>query len=358
MRVLQLIDSLNTGGAERVAVNYANSLLAHVEESFLCVTRTEGLLKESLSTEVRYLFLNKKYALDFKAIKNLNNYVKHNRIDVIHAHSSSFFIGTFIKFFNPSLVLIWHDHYGKSEFLNKRPKFILKWCSFFFDHVIAVNGNLEVWSKEVLKVKLVNYLPNFAVLKNIKPGTRLKGDDDKRIICLANLRPQKDHITLINAFELVLKHYPDWTLHLVGKDFNDNYSNSIYNLIRKKTLEKNVFVYGSRVDTYNILKQSSIGVLSSISEGLPVALLEYGLANLPVIATNVGDCNKVISNKDEGLLIKSGDVKILAEALLVYIENEDLMKEFAEKLHHKVVTSFSEKSVLEFLISIYKKHKK
>jgi len=60
MRVLQLIDSLEAGGAERVAVNYANGLLNRIDGSYLCVTRAEGLLKSSVNNAVGYLFLNKK----------------------------------------------------------------------------------------------------------------------------------------------------------------------------------------------------------------------------------------------------------------------------------------------------------
>ena len=60
MKVLQLIDSLQAGGAEHVAVNYANALAPRIEASFLCSTREEGMLKTSLSKDVQYLFLNKK----------------------------------------------------------------------------------------------------------------------------------------------------------------------------------------------------------------------------------------------------------------------------------------------------------
>ncbi len=57
MRVLQLIDSLDGGGAERIAVNVANSLTAYVDKSFLCATRKEGILKSTISNNVGYLFL-------------------------------------------------------------------------------------------------------------------------------------------------------------------------------------------------------------------------------------------------------------------------------------------------------------
>lgn len=356
MKVLQLIDSLHAGGTERVAVNIANALCNRINASYLCTTRQEGVLKDSLSQYVGYLFLNRKSTLDFKAIHRLHRFVRGNAINVVHAHSSSFFIGTILKLLNPRLVLVWHDHYGKSEFLDTRPKLVLRFCSRFFNHVFCVNTKLEAWNKKHLKAKSINYLPNFAVLNYKEKITKLKSKKDKRIVCLANLRDQKDHITLLKSFEKVLESAPDWTLHLVGKDFNDGYSKEIKAFIKEQDLDASVFLYGSCPDTLNILNQATIGVLSSKSEGLPLALLEYGLAGLPVVATNVGDCGKVISAPEEGVLIAQERDDLLAKALIDLIEKNDLRTNLGHCLNFKVVNSFSENSVVETLITVYKKH--
>ena len=60
MRILQIIDSLDIGGAEKMAVNYANALSHKIEFSGLVTTRREGELKSQLNSEVNYLFLNRK----------------------------------------------------------------------------------------------------------------------------------------------------------------------------------------------------------------------------------------------------------------------------------------------------------
>lgn len=358
MRVLQLIDSLEAGGAERMAVNLANTLSHKIEASFLCVTRKEGLLKQSINDNVCYLFLDKKKVIDFKATKKLNNFIKQHNITIIHAHSTSFFLATLVKFISRSLTVIWHDHYGYSENLNERKFKVIRFCSNYFSHIFSVNTTLEYWAKENLRTKNINYLPNFPIQYLSEPITQLHGEKGKRILHLANLRLQKDHINLLKAFKLVNEVFFDWTLHLVGKDFNDNYSLSIKMFIKKNNLEKHVFIYGSCPDISNILNQSEIGVLSSKSEGLPIALLEYGLSKLPVIVTNVGDCNKVISNSNEGILVEPENYKYLLEALLKLIEDVDLRTKLAENLHQKVVSSFSESSSIETLIKIYKKYQR
>lgn len=354
MRVLQLIDSLEAGGAERVAVNLANALVAGVEKSFLCATRKEGILKESVLPEVGYLFLKKKKTIDFKATQKLSKFIKKHDIQIIHAHSTSFFLATVVKFLNPKIGVIWHDHYGNSEFLDKRDAGVLKWCSKYFVHTFSVNRPLEDWAKQTLKLKKVSYLPNFAVADNKLKQTQLKGKDGKRVICLANLRPQKDHITLLKAFTEVVKSHPEWTLHCVGKDFNDVYSNSVQQKIRDYGLDNSVFFYGSRPDVFNVLSQCEIGVLSSKSEGLPIALLEYGLAKLAVIATKVGECKTVISNNENGMLVPPESASKLTKALHLCIQDEELRHVFAARFNKHVESHYSEKAQIQTVLNTYK----
>ncbi|WP_406684214.1 glycosyltransferase family 4 protein [Seonamhaeicola sp. MEBiC1930] len=356
MRVLQLVDSLEVGGTERVAVNIANALSDKIDKSFLCTTRKEGLLRYSLNDKVDYLFLEKKRIIDFKAIKKLRGFIKSKGINIIHAHSSSFFLATLVKLFYPKVKIIWHDHYGNSEYLNERKFKVLILSSNFFVHVLSVNAVLKNWAKTNLKCGYVDFLPNFAIPDKNKPETELKGSEGKRIIHLANLRPQKDHITLLKAFKEVIKIHPDWTLHCVGKNFEDDYSKSVKSLVNEFKLNKSVFFYGSRADITNILNRSNIAVLSSKSEGLPIALLEYGCSKLPAVVTNVGDCSKVISSENEGLMVNKEDVDALKEALIKYISNERFRTLMGNSLFQKVNTSYSENAIVNKLINIYKLH--
>jgi hypothetical protein len=75
---------------------------------------------------------------------------------------------------------------------------------------------------------------------------------------------------------------------LVGKDFKDEYATQINQAIKQHNLGETIFMYGSKEDV-RILSQSTIGILTSASEGLPLALLEYG--KIPVVVTNVGDAS-------------------------------------------------------------------
>lgn len=353
MRVLQLIDSLEAGGAERVAVSYANGLLNHVGASYLCTTRKEGLLKENLSKDVGYLFLKKTKTLDLKAVNVLSRFLKRNKISTIHAHGSSFFIAVMIKILNPKIKLIWHDHYGNrvnSGFLHT---VVLQICSLFFSSILVVSADLEQWAKKRLWNNSITYIQNYPQLDTTKKVTVLKGVAQKRIICLANLREDKNHPFLIEAFSQLLKFYPDWTLHLVGQNHNDQYAINLKNLIGDLKLGNNVFMYGSCPDILNILSQAQIGILSSKSEGLPLALLEYGLQGLATITTDVGQCSKVITNHVNGIVIESNDKDALCDAIKLYIENKDVRASYSQHLRNHILQVYSETSTLNHVVTIY-----
>jgi len=348
MRIIQIIDSLEAGGAERMAVNYANGLASRIDFSGIVATRKEGPLLNQISKSVSYLFLNKKSSIDLKAVFRLRKFVIENNVEIVHAHSTSYFLAFLLKLSYPSLQLIWHDHYGNSEFLSKRPLTGLKICLPFFKGSIAVNQQLKIWAEKTLHFKNVIYLANFPTLENEgKEHTVLLGIQGKRIVSLANLRVQKNHFLLVDVAKKVKESHPEWTFHLIGKDFEDVYSEQIKKLIVEYNLDKSVFIYGSRADVKNILKQSTIAVLTSQSEGLPVALLEYGLNNKPIVVTNVGEIPLIVKNGVNGFMVATADVQMFYESLIMLMENDSLQNDFSTALHGTISSDYSEGAVIK-----------
>jgi len=353
MRVLQLIDSLEAGGAERMAVTIANSLHNQISFSGLATTRAEGILANQIDSNVPYLHLNRKKFFDKKAIKKALDFIKVNEVSIIHAHSSSVFFALMLKIFLPEIQLIWHDHYGKSEELNKRPKFQLQFASLFVKQIFAVNENLVSWSQKYLFCKKITFLPNFiSEVSNASSQIVLPGITGKRIVHLANLRPQKDHFLLLQIAKMCVENDKEITFHLVGKDFNDSYSIAIKQFIQSNNLSSNVFVYGTREDIYSLLNQATIGVLSSSSEGLPVALLEYGFCKLPVISTDVGDISKVITHQQNGILINDNEATTFYHAIMNLVENQILQRTFGNKLHQVILNQYSKAAFLKKYLTV------
>ncbi len=355
-RVLQLIDSLAAGGAERVSVNLANALSEVGIKSFLCATRKSGPLEQFIDSNVKKLILHKTSAIDLEAIYALVKFIWKNHINIIHAHSSSFFMAVLCKPF-VEVKIVWHDHNGIRYEADQKQNKTIKYFSYFFDAVISVNEKLAQWSKDNLHLSKdkINYIQNFAILSCQNSNLKLPGNKENRIVSLSNLRWQKDHMTLLKAFKEIVKKYPNFHLLLVGQDNEDEYSDMIKSYMQEEKLEKNVHILGSRSDTADILLNSTIGVLSSESEGLPVALLEYGLAKLPVVSTDVGQCGDVLGQGAYGEVVAVKNSDALAESLLKLIEDEELRNSLALKFYDHVQNNYSKDVVINELIDIYKR---
>lgn len=341
MKILQLIDSLNPGGAERMALNYYLALKDRNIDSFLVVTREKGSLSKEVVEDSNFYFLNKMNRFDLKAFGALRRIIKKEQIDIVHAHGTSWFFAVLCKLSGANFKLIWHDHYGKSEFLNERLLQPVQFFSRYFDGIISVNKLLKIWASKQLHFKnSLIYLPNFSrpISTEKKP---LLGNSQFKVICVANLRPQKDHFTLLKAFSMI-QSKQSVSLHLIGHDPQTTYSSDLKKQI-SDTPE--VFYYGEQAFPFSYIQSATLGVLSSNSEGLPLALIEYGLAGLPVVCTNVGECRTVVGEK--GLLVPPKNPEKLAEKIILYLNSEEKAALDAEGFRKRINELYSETSILD-----------
>lgn len=356
IRVAQIVDSLLPGGTESVAVNLANALAEEPHfQSYLICSRDEGELKQRIQPSVQYLFLNKKRSLDIPALWRLHQFIHKHKIHIIHAHSTSFFFPVLLKWLC-SFKLVWHDHYGLPIPANGKRLYPYIPFSRFFDYAISVNDKLlESNIKHLhLKPEQQRYLPNYSVSLPVTEWPVMKGLPEQRLICLANLRPQKDHITLLQALRQVKDEYPAVVLYCVGICKGDAYENEVRQLVKDLQLENNVVFTGSVANPFSYLQQSGMGVLSSLSEGLPLSLIEYGLAGLPVVCTRVGQCAELLEEGKNGLLVPPQDATALAAACLQLLKNKNLKKQLAVNFTAFVRNNYSKEAILHRLVSIYK----
>jgi len=342
MKILQLIDTLHPGGAERMAINYANRLLHASIESHICVTRYEGNFKNKLDLGVNYHFLKKRNTLDIVALLKLRRIIKDQKIDIVHAHGSSWFFAVLCSFTGLKFKVVWHDHYGQSEFLNERKLQPLKFFSSFFDGIISVNIQLREWAIRKLNCKKVVLLNNFIINEKCTESTfvKLNGEADYNLICVANLRPQKDHYSLLQMFEQLSKKY-NIALHIIGKEFEDTYSKDLADAFKKT---ENCYYYGEQYEISSFLAQADIGILSSNSEGLPLILLEYGKAALPVVCTNVGECAEVLG--ENAILVDAGKPEMLYDAVAAYLGDAEMRNKNGTDLKKRIKKIYNEKTVI------------
>ena len=347
MRILQLIDSLEVGGAERMAVNYANALSTRVAFSGIVSTRKEGALRSRIDKNVFFECLNKRFTFDLISIVKLSRICKSNKVDLIHAHGTSYFSAFLLKLILPKIKIVWHEHAGVRSEKNSIHNITLLIFSRFFSGIIVVNHNLENWCRNKLSFNQVIYLPNFTSFNsNETKNTILTGIEGKRIVCLANLKHPKNHHLLLEV-AIKLKHsYPDWTFHFIGKDFQDDYSDQLKTSIKTNDLVKNVFIYDICEDIDNILQQASIGVLTSSFEGLPVALLEYGFHRKAVVVTNVGEIPQIVEDNVNGFVVPSNSVDLFYKKLEKLVSRPDLITIFGNGLHETIINNHKEEAVM------------
>ena len=116
---------------------------------------------------------------------------------------------------------------------------------------------------------------------------------------------------------------------------------SCSSLLQQQNLQKEVFIYGLKTDVEHILSQAEIGVLASTDEGFPVTLLEYALANLAVVSTNVGYCSEIIEDEISGLLFDPLNESQIKKQLLKVVEDNWFRSIVAENLKKSVLKKYS-----------------
>jgi glycosyltransferase involved in cell wall biosynthesis len=353
--VLHMTDTLDPGGAERVAVNLVNALPRDRFAVSLCTTRRDGELSDLVAGDVKRLNLGRRWTVDVGALWRLRAFIKSNNVRILHAHASSLFTAVCGSFFPPYPVVVWHDHCGY-QLTAPRPVKVYRPAAVRVGGVISVNEHLADWARSELRVprERVWYIPNFVCEPNMAdPVPTLPGRPGARVVCVANLRPQKGHIDLLRALAIVIREHPDAHLLLVGREAEPTYARSIREAIREFGLDDCVTMLGERRDVGAILRQCDIGVLSSVSEGFPLALVEYGLAGLPVVTTDVGQCAEVMDGGHAGSLVPPRDPARLAAAMSQLLHSPELRRLLAERLGKRVRERYSADTVIQQVSHVY-----
>ena len=137
-------------------------------------------------------------------------------------------------------------------------------------------------------------------------------EDEVLAVTVGRLAPVKNHRSLLEAFAAISFKIPKLRLALVG-------TGHLERGLRAQTdrlgLTGRVLFLGYRSDIPDCLNASDLFVSASVSEGLPVSLLEAWAAGLPVVATAVGGIPEAMGNPAAGILVESGDSASLAAAL-------------------------------------------
>jgi len=353
--VMHVTDTLEAGGAERVAVDLVNVLPREQYLTHLCTTRRDGPLADLVASDVGRLRLARKQRFEAGALRRLTAYIRQHQIQILHAHGTSVFTAAAASLFPPYPAVVWHEHYGRLA-SEDRAAWPYRLVARRVSGVIAVNQSLVEWSRRRLRVpaQRIWYVPNFVrEVDHLEEPSELPGKAGGRIVCVANIRTEKDQLTLLRAMALVSGQAPAAHLLLVGAVNDPVYFDLLRREIVQQDLSRHVSLLGQRRDVPAILRACDIGVLSSASEGLPMALLEYGMAGLPAVATRVGQCAEVLDEGQAGILIPPAAPDKLAEALLSLLRSPEQRADLGKRLQRRVRDVYSPGPAIRQLSLVY-----
>ncbi|MCC6055998.1 MAG: glycosyltransferase family 4 protein [Desulfurococcaceae archaeon] len=172
--------------------------------------------------------------------------------------------------------------------------------------------------------------------------------DEKLIIYMGRLSPEKGLDTLLDAISIVFNRYPRLKFKLLIIGSGPKKDRLIKKCKEQSLCEKVLFmnpVPHSKVPSF--LSACDIAILPSYSEGNPKFLLEAMMMGKPIIATNVIGIREAVTNGKEALLIDPGNPEMLASAIITLLENQELALVLGAHAREKALRKYSKKVVFK-----------
>lgn len=335
MRVLHVINSLATGGAEKLLVDTVPLYNKRgVPTDVLLLKGTATPFFKTLQAKVccRIFSLTQKSVyhplLIFKIIPYLKKY------DVVHVHlfPALYFVALakWLSFSKTKLVFTEHSTSNRRM---EKPFFrwLDQWIYARYDLVIAISEPVKKSIQKQVKLpeEAVVLIPNgidLGAIQCITPNPDFYTPAAKEHIILlqvASFQPPKDQATLIRALTFLP---PSFELLLVGEGVNRQ---KLAALVDTLQLQKRVHFLGLRNDIPQLLQAVDYVVLSSKYEGLSLASIEGMASGKPVIAANVPGLKEVVAGA--GLLFEYGDAEALAALLLTLAADPEWAQKIAQQ---------------------------
>ena len=175
--------------------------------------------------------------------------------------------------------------------------------------------------------------------------------DELVVIQVARLDPLKDHCTALRSIERAAQICPQVRLILVG---DGPERPLIEKEIAARRLEGIVRLLGQRSDVPQLLAGADLFLLTSISEGIPLTVIEAMAAGLPVVATKVGGLSEVVEEGRTGRLALAGDDSALAESILQLMQDPSLRQQMGRRGQERAQAMFSERTMHADYLHLYR----
>ena len=392
-KILFVITKSNWGGAQRYVYDLATIFRGEYE--IVVALGDEGELKKKLEiAEIKTISIlslkrDINYLNDTRVFFELIKIIHSEIPDIVHLNSSKIgVIGSLackiMRFYwkmigkKYNLISIFTAHgWAFNEKRSLISKYAIRTAYFatilLVDSTICVSNALacEIGSFKSIQNKIhiirngigkISFLPkgkarNFFIEHDKKLKKNLdidpkKSKKDVWIGTISELHKNKGIDYVLHALSILKKDCERFVFLICGEGEEKN---GLEISVKKLGLENHVFFLGHIENAPQYLKALDIFTLTSVTEGLPYAVLEAGLAELPVVASNVGGIPEIIDQLQSGILTRERAPKEIKEALQFLMENKKKKKEFAQNLKKKVTEEFSIQKMVDETKKVYKK---
>jgi len=325
MKIDLIIGSLQGGGAERVVCVLANYFAS--QGHLVSVVTFSDAEKFELDGKVKRVRLHNKLPIADSTLSrgffNLLNYYrkKKNRPDVISSHISRVGLVTIpvAKFYGIKVISSEHINHTHAVY-DFTKKILWNYIYKFADAVtILTNYDMEFFKKRNSNVVV---MPNPSSFQSLKEQNQSR---EKVIVAIGSLDRyhHKGFDNLIDICMGLYERFPNWQLKIIGE--GDEGRQILEKKVSALGLNDFISLEGYRTDVKDILVQSSIFVLSSRFEGLPMALIEATSQGIACISYDcVSGPSDIIENEVNGLLIENQNHSEMTEGIIRLIENDEL----------------------------------
>ena len=323
------IFDLKTGGAEKVVIYLANYFAEKNKEVILLTVADNNDLGHIINPKIKVISLNKTKLRN--AIPSLIRFVKSKDIDCLVSNVWPLtIVSSFVLLFS-KLKLVFVEHSNLSQ-ENKNKNYLFQILqkisiSIFYrlaHHIVTVSEGVkeDLISKGAKRSKIdviYNPLPPLREgeskkIENSSNITNWINSKDKKIICIGELKKQKNFCNLVKAISHFKKNYPYKLKVIILGDGTERAS--IESAIKEEGLEDTIYLTGWVKDPISYLMKSDLFVLSSDYEGFGVVIAEALSVGVNVVST---DCQygprEILNNGELGYLCKVDNPEDLAKSI-------------------------------------------
>lgn len=355
-RVLWLVKGLGRGGAEQLLVGalpWIDRSRFEIEVAYVLPWK-DALVPDVEAAGVRVQCLGGGKALDPRWVLRLRRLVRERRYDLIHTHMPYAAFGARYGLGRHRPVLVhtehnvWSRYHPATRFLNAR-SYDTNAAVIAVSDAVAASIDPAVGPPVHTVIHGIDSTAFDRGPRARAAARRLLGleEDDLVVGTVGNFTVKKDQRSLLAAFAEL--DYPSARLVLVG---TGPLEQDLHGEAARLRVEERTVFTGSRGDVADLLPGFDVFALSSLHEGLPIALLEAMAAGLPVVATDVGGIHEALEDGRSGFLVPSADPSALASRLSKLLADVSLRRQMGEAAA-EAAANFTPRPSVEKTMAIY-----